>query len=190
MSKSIIPENAKRVFKGVIYDVYQWEQELFDGSKAIFEALDRPNTIEVIPVLPNGKILLQKEWQPDTRPFIDFPGGRVDAGETFEEAARRELHEETGYEAEILQLWMTFHPILRINWDIAVFIAKGLKKVAEPHPDPGEKFEPLEYTFEDLLTLPENPEYRSGSGPLMQKLIRARYDDQYRQKLQDLLRAG
>lgn len=176
MSKLVIPENAKRVFKGVLYDVYQWEQELFDGTKATFEALDRPDTIEIIPVLPNGHILVQKEWQPDTRPFIDFPGGRIDEGETFGQAAKRELLEETGYEASDWHLWMTFHPILRINWDIAVFIAKGLKKVANPNPDAGEKFEPLEYSFEDLLTIPDNPDFRSLSGPVIQELIRAKYD--------------
>ena len=38
-SKQPIPENAKRVFKGIIFDVYQWEQELYNGSKAVFEKL-------------------------------------------------------------------------------------------------------------------------------------------------------
>ena len=34
-----VPKQAKRVFKGVIFDVYQWEQEMFDGTKEIFEKL-------------------------------------------------------------------------------------------------------------------------------------------------------
>ncbi len=38
-----IPPNAKRVFKGIIFDVYQWQQKMFDGSKETFEMLKRAN---------------------------------------------------------------------------------------------------------------------------------------------------
>ena len=36
-----IPKNATKVFSGKTFDVYQWEQEMFDGSKKIFEKLKR-----------------------------------------------------------------------------------------------------------------------------------------------------
>lgn len=48
MSK--IPPHAVRVFKGVIFDVYQWEQMLYDGSTTTFECLKRPDTVIVIPL--------------------------------------------------------------------------------------------------------------------------------------------
>ena len=48
-SKQPIPANAKKVFHGVIFDVYQWEQEMFDGTKEIFEKLKRPDTVVVFP---------------------------------------------------------------------------------------------------------------------------------------------
>ncbi|MFZ2149837.1 MAG: hypothetical protein WAV15_01615 [Minisyncoccia bacterium] len=31
-----IPPDAKRVFRGVVFDVYHWEQELYDGARTIF----------------------------------------------------------------------------------------------------------------------------------------------------------
>ena len=58
-----IPDNAKLVFKGVIFDVYQWQQELFDGSQATFEALKRPGTVQVIPTV-GDRVLLSYEEQP------------------------------------------------------------------------------------------------------------------------------
>ncbi|HEY4513381.1 MAG TPA: hypothetical protein VJH06_02610 [Candidatus Paceibacterota bacterium] len=76
ISKQPIPDDAKRVFKGVIFDVYQWEQEMYDGTKAIFEKLKRPDTVVVFPVLPDGKIILTEQEQPGKKPFIGATGGQ------------------------------------------------------------------------------------------------------------------
>lgn len=48
-----IPINARRVFKGIIFDVYQWEQKMFDGNFKTFEMLKRPNTVEIIAIRDN-----------------------------------------------------------------------------------------------------------------------------------------
>ena len=63
-----VPSQAKRVFKGIIFDVYQWEQELFDGSKQTFEMLKRPDTVEVIAV-KDGSILMSRQSQPNKHDF-------------------------------------------------------------------------------------------------------------------------
>ena len=52
------PPQAKRVFKGMIFDVYQWEQEMYDGSTHTFEKIIRPDTVLVIPVTEDGKIII------------------------------------------------------------------------------------------------------------------------------------
>ena len=152
-SKQPIPENAKRVFKGVIFDVYQWEQEMFDGTKATFEKLKRPDTVVVFPVLPDGKIILTEQEQPGKEPFIGATGGRVDEGEDILMAAKRELLEESGYEAEEFILWDSQHPIGKIDWVVYTFIAKGLKKVADLHLDAGEKIKLLPVTLDKLIDI-------------------------------------
>src|SRR3989338_338565 len=108
-SKQPIPPHAKRVFQGVIFDVYQWEQEMFDGTRAIFEKLKRPDTVVVFPVLPDGKIILTEQEQPGKKPFIGATGGRIDEGEEVLAAARRDLLEESGYEASEFILWGAEH---------------------------------------------------------------------------------
>jgi hypothetical protein len=128
-SKQPIPDYAKRVFKGVIFDVYQWEQEMYDGTKATFEKLKRPDTVVVFPVLPDGRILLTEQEQPGKEPFIGATGGRVDEGEEILAAAKRELLEESGYEAEKYTLWHAAQPASKIEWAVYLFIAKGLKKL-------------------------------------------------------------
>jgi ADP-ribose pyrophosphatase len=152
-SKQPIPDNAKKVFEGVLFDVYQWEQEMFDGTKETFERLKRPDTVTIFPVLPDGKIILTEQEQPGRESFIASTGGRVDKGEDILTAAKRELLEETGYEAEEFILWDAGQPVGKIDWAVFVFIAKGLKKVAEMDLDSGEKIKLLPVTFEKLFEM-------------------------------------
>ncbi len=55
------------------------------------------------------------------------------------EAAKRELLEESGYEAQEFVLWDAQHPTSKIDWVVYTFIAKGLKKVSDMNLDAGEK---------------------------------------------------
>src|SRR5688572_20587166 len=92
-SKQPIPDNAKKVFEGVIFDVYQWEQEMYDGTKAVFEKLRRPDTVSIIPVTESGQIIFSYQEQPGTAGAYSTLGGRVDEGEDVLDAAKRELLE-------------------------------------------------------------------------------------------------
>ena len=56
-----IPNKAKKVFEGVIFDIYQWQQEMYDGSTATFEMLDRDNTIQVIATMDDKIILINEK---------------------------------------------------------------------------------------------------------------------------------
>lgn len=55
-----IPEDAKLVFKGVIFDVYQWEQEMFDGTYETFEAIKRVGTVQIIPTIGDKALPLSQ----------------------------------------------------------------------------------------------------------------------------------
>src|SRR3990167_7476624 len=129
--KHKIPENAKRVFKGQIFDIYQWEQEMYDGSTHTFERLKRPDTVIVIPLTTDEKIIICDQEQPAREPFLSMIGGMIDEGEEPLTAAKRELLEETGYEASEITLFDEFHPHIKLDWTVYTYLAKGCKKVAE-----------------------------------------------------------
>ena len=74
------------------------------------------------------KIILIEEEQPGSDLVIGIPGGRIDEGEEVLEAAKRELLEETGYEADKFILWDVQQVVNKIDWVIYTFIAKGLRK--------------------------------------------------------------
>ena len=95
-SRRRIPDTAKRVFKGKLFDIYQWPQIMFDGSTATYEGLKRTDTVNIFPVTKEGKIILGKQDQPGVKTFIGGFGGRMEEGEDPIQAAKRELLEETG----------------------------------------------------------------------------------------------
>lgn len=170
-SKQPIPSNAQKVFDGVIFDVYQWEQELFDGTKAIFEKLTRPDTVNVFPITPEGKIILTKQEQPGIAPFIGCAGGFIEAGEDIMTAAFREMVEETGYETNTLELWYATQPSSKIEWCIYTFIARNSIKTREISPDAGERIEVFEASFEEFVDICCSPDYRDTEIAL--KILRA-----------------
>lgn len=91
-----IPDNAKKVFAGKIFDTYQWPQRLYDGTEVTFEAIRRPDSVNILPITDEGKIILTKQEQPGMKPFIGVLGGRMDEGESPLQTAERELLEEAG----------------------------------------------------------------------------------------------
>ncbi len=186
-SKQPIPDHAKRVFKGILFDVYQWEQELYNGQKTIFEKLKRPDTVLVLPVLPNGEILLLKEEQPGRDKSVVAIGGRIEQGEDPISAAKRELLEESGYEASEFILWDAQQPITKIDWTIYVFIAKGVKKVSDSNVDGGEDIELLSVSFEELVNLVLNKTY-SSDREIIGKFFEAKIDPQKMEELKELFK--
>ena len=183
-SKQPIPENAKKVFEGVLFDVYQWEQKMFDGSMATFEKLKRPDTVVVFPVLPNGNIILTEQEQPGKDPFIGAAGGRVDPGEDIVAAAKRELLEETGCEETRFYLWDARHPASKIDWVVYTFIAKGLTKVAELNLDAGEKIVPKEVSFDEFIEIATTKEFSEKE--ILPKLFEAKVFPKSREALRAL----
>jgi 8-oxo-dGTP pyrophosphatase MutT (NUDIX family) len=70
-----------------------------------------PDWINVIPVLSDGRVVLIRQWRYGiAAPCLEIPGGMVDPDENAEEAAARELLEETGYNARKIKLLGVTHP--------------------------------------------------------------------------------
>ncbi len=146
------PPEAKKVFEGTLASVYQWNQKMFDGSERIFECYLRQDTATVIPFLDRDTVLLTKQEQPARQTFWDFPGGRVDPGETLEQGVRRELREETGYLAGDLVLLHARRYTGLIRFEQGLFLAKHL--VHDPLPnteEDGERIELVPTKWNDLV---------------------------------------
>lgn len=149
----LIPENAECAYKGELFDVYQWQQEMFDGSFEAFEMIKRPDTVLVVPVTNDGKIWVLREEQPH-RGLIEMrlPGGRADvAGETVLQAAQRECEEEIGVRLKEWYYLESVQPERKIDWFVHVFLARKPYETVPTRHDNGEKIEVYQTTYENFL---------------------------------------
>lgn len=168
-----LPPNAKKVFDGIIFDVYQWEQELYDGSLATFEMLKRPGTLLVIPE-KDGKILLADQEQPVKGSFISLLGGRQEEGEAPLAGAKRELLEESGLVSEDWELLFETQPYNKVDWTVHTYIARNCKEVEKQNPDAGEKITVLELDFDEFINTVLSDRFCGHE--LVEKILRMKLD--------------
>jgi ADP-ribose pyrophosphatase len=145
-----VPAAGKQVFRGKIFDVYQWDQKLYNGSTTTFEMLKRPDTVQVIPVV-GDKIWMSYESQPNDVMHDSFFGGRVEKDEKPLASAKRELLEESGLHSNDWILFKSYEPFHKIEWRIYYFIARNCTKIQEQHLDAGEKISIVELNFKDFV---------------------------------------
>ena len=115
--------------------------DLGDGDRLDYHVFEIPDAVTVVPVLPDGSIVMLWQYRyPHGRTHWEVPAGRVDDGETPEEAALRELAEETGYRAGALTHVCGFYPINGISPHHAhVFLATDCVRESDPRPDASER---------------------------------------------------
>lgn len=185
MKKNKIPKNAKRVFKGEIFEVWQWKQKMFDGSVETFEKLKRPDRAQVIPVV-GDKILILIQMQPHhTESVYSIAGGRVEKDESILNAAKRELLEETGYVSRDWKLLNKISPAEKIVWAVHTYIARDCIFWQKPELDAGEKITTKLLSFDEFLNLVNDPDFCEQE--LKETMLRAKYDKKEYKKFHKLL---
>lgn len=180
--RAMIPSNAKKVFSGVLFEVYQWPQEMYDGSTETFEMLRREDTAEVIAV-KDGKIMMQEQEQPTKPLFLSLPGGRISYGEEPLEGAQRELLEETGFVSNDWSLYRSARPLMKLDWRIHVFVAKDCVYRQAPRLDAGERITVKWVTLDELMDLVDCGTLARIEQDLRMDLVRAKYDASSKEEL-------
>ena len=123
------------------------------NSEHNFYILETPDWINVVPVTPEGNIVLIKQYRAGTDEVtIEIPGGVIDKADVSpEEAARRELEEETAYVSDKLTRLGAVHPNPSFMANTCYFVlAKDVKPLGKTNFDPGEDIETFEMTPADV----------------------------------------
>ena len=135
---------SELIYEGKILDFYRDTVRLPNGRSATRELVRHNGAVAIVPMLDDGRVI------------VEIPAGKLDgADEDPEEAARRELQEETGYTCEELIPMGPFYPTAAYSSEtIWLYLAKGLK-AGEQKLDDGEfltvRAVPLEEMVQDVL---------------------------------------
>jgi ADP-ribose pyrophosphatase len=148
-----------RIEGGVVYDGHFLKVErdkirLPDGSTSHREFFRHPGAVVILPLLPDGRILLERQFRyPNSQVFIEFPAGKIDPGEDHLACAKRELEEETGYTAAKWRFVCTIHNAIAYSDEhLELFLAEDLQ-AGEQKLDEGEFLEIFSVTLPELLDM-------------------------------------
>lgn len=131
---------SELVFDGQILHLYHDDITLPNGKPADRELIRHIGAVCVIPITDDGYAVMEKQFRyPVDEVILEIPAGKLDSkDEDHEEAARRELWEETGYTAKELIPLGKFYPACAYSDEtIWMYLAKGLTR-GERHLDEDE----------------------------------------------------
>ncbi|MEO7338238.1 MAG: NUDIX hydrolase [Caldimonas sp.] len=150
---------SQQVYRGDFLEVRRDRVQLPDGGVAHREYIIHPGAVMVVPLLPDGRLLMERQWRyPMGRAMLEFPAGKLEAREPVLTCAIRELIEETGYRAaEWGRAGMLNNAIAYSNEAIEVWFARGLV-AGERNLDVGEFLDVCSASVEELEAMAHSGE--------------------------------
>jgi ADP-ribose pyrophosphatase len=118
----------EELVKGKFLHVVRDTVRLPNGHSATREFVLHPGAVVVVPLLDDGRLVLERQHRyPVGKVMIEFPAGKIDAGEDPLVCAKRELLEETGYSAREWARAGLLHPAIAYSDEfIEIWFARGL----------------------------------------------------------------
>ena len=116
------------VYEGRFLKVHCDLVRLPDGGESTREYIRHPGAVMIVPLLDDGRMVLERQYRyPMGRVMLEFPAGKLDAGESPLACAQRELLEETGYVAsQWAHAGILHNAIAYSDEGIEIFFARGL----------------------------------------------------------------
>lgn len=115
-------------YRGRLLEVREDEVRLPDGKTATREYVVHPGAAVILPLFEDWRVLLERQYRyPLRQHFYELPAGKLEPDEPPLTTARRELKEETGYEAASWRHLCTMQPCVGYSNEIIDFyLARGL----------------------------------------------------------------
>jgi len=164
----------ERLSETVVFDcpgfaVREDEVRLPDGAETTYHTVVEPPAVVVLPFTPGGEVVTVAEWrQAVGRVNRGLPAGSVEPDdESVAAAARRELREETGHEAESVRVVASVEPTNGLSDAVHHHVvARGCTPTAEQRLDENESIRVERRSYDDLLAAAVDGDLRDGRAVL------------------------
>lgn len=147
-----LPVGRIELLKGHFLHVVRDTVRLPTGREATREYVLHPGAVMVIAQLDDGRVVMERQYRHPMRDVIvEFPAGKLDAGEGSLNCAKRELQEETGYSAQEWAFAGRLAPTIAYSDEIIdIWFARGLT-LGERRLDEGEFLDVFVATPDEVL---------------------------------------
>lgn len=147
------PVSRQEVLRGTFLHVVRDTVSLPSGAPATREYVLHPGAVMIIPMLDDGRFVMERQYRhPMREVMIEFPAGKLDAGEGSLKCAQRELREETGYEALEWAYAGRLAPTIAYSDEVIdIWFAKGLR-LGERALDEGEFLDVFAASTDELMS--------------------------------------
>jgi ADP-ribose pyrophosphatase len=132
------------------FTVYLDEVSLKDGTITKRICIDHPQAAAIVPLTSDDEVIMVRQYRYALkRETLEIPAGKIDEGESPEECIKRELAEETGFEAKVIEWLYTYAPAVGYSNElIHLYAGRDLEKL-------GKKINDREISSLEILPLAE-----------------------------------
>ncbi len=148
-------KDSRTVTHSTFFTLVEDEVVLPDGTEKTYTMLELPDFAGVLPKVEDRLILVKNYRYPIDKKVIEIPAGFIEPDESPEEAAGRELREETGYGLKWCEKINEYHPVASLNDQKAHLYVGEAEKVGEVEHDEGEDIEIFPLKIEKAYELLE-----------------------------------
>jgi ADP-ribose pyrophosphatase len=143
--------SSEMVYQGRVFGLRRDEVLEPSGLRTTREVITHPGSVVVLPVLPDGRIVMVRQYRHATRQYLwELVAGRKEPEETPKQGAARELLEETGYRAKRFKVFLDVFPTPGfLEERMYLLLAEGLT-AGEAEPEEDEKIEVRAYRVNEL----------------------------------------
>lgn len=124
---------GERVFEGRVFSVDVDTARLENGNRARREVVVHRGGVCAAPVDSDGNVYMVRQFRyPFKKVITELPAGKLEIGENPDDAIRRELHEEVGFEASALKKLAVSYPSPGFSSEeLHLYLATGLTYVGQ-----------------------------------------------------------
>ena len=150
-----VPVSSKEIYNGRILRVTQDTVRMENGREALREVVHHPGGACVVPLTADRQVIMVRQFRyPHLKETLELPAGKLEYGEDPAACAERELSEEAGASADLLEPLGCLYPTPAYDKEVIyMFLARNIRQGQDQHLDADEFLDIVQLPLEEVAAM-------------------------------------